>query len=188
MTRPRECTECGSTELTQDPDVLDTWFSSALWPFATLGWPDETEDLRGLLPEQHEQHGPRDHQSLGQPDDHDRPRVHGRGAVRGRRHPLPGAGDRRAAHVEVARHRGRSARPHRRSTARTRSARGPHRSRCRARTCASTRAASRATAASATSSGMRPAWCSGPRARVRPKPPTASRCKSTSRTAGSCRG
>jgi valyl-tRNA synthetase len=47
---PPECTECGSTELKQDPDVLDTWFSSALWPFATLGWPDETEDLRTFYP------------------------------------------------------------------------------------------------------------------------------------------
>ncbi len=47
---PEECTECGSTELVQDTDVLDTWFSSALWPFATLGWPDETEDLRTFYP------------------------------------------------------------------------------------------------------------------------------------------
>jgi valyl-tRNA synthetase len=47
---PRQCTECGSSELAQDPDVLDTWFSSALWPFATLGWPDETEDLRTFYP------------------------------------------------------------------------------------------------------------------------------------------
>src|SRR5438067_2414257 len=47
---PTECTECGSAELTQDTDVLDTWFSSALWPFATLGWPDETEDLRTFYP------------------------------------------------------------------------------------------------------------------------------------------
>jgi valyl-tRNA synthetase len=50
VTRPHECTECGSTELTQDPDVLDTWFSSALWPFATLGWPDDTEDLEAFYP------------------------------------------------------------------------------------------------------------------------------------------
>jgi valyl-tRNA synthetase len=42
---PVECPACGSKELTQDEDVLDTWFSSALWPFSTLGWPDETEDL-----------------------------------------------------------------------------------------------------------------------------------------------
>ncbi len=48
--RPQECTQCGSTELEQDPDVLDTWFSSALWPFATLGWPDETEDLEAFYP------------------------------------------------------------------------------------------------------------------------------------------
>jgi valyl-tRNA synthetase len=50
VTSPRECTECGSTELTQDPDVLDTWFSSALWPFATLGWPDDTADLEAFYP------------------------------------------------------------------------------------------------------------------------------------------
>src|SRR5579864_1234128 len=48
--RPEACTECGSRELTQDPDVLDTWFSSALWPFATLGWPEETDDLRRHYP------------------------------------------------------------------------------------------------------------------------------------------
>ncbi|HEV2035867.1 MAG TPA: valine--tRNA ligase [Candidatus Dormibacteraeota bacterium] len=48
--RPRECPECRSTKLTQDTDVLDTWFSSALWPFATLGWPDETEDLKAFYP------------------------------------------------------------------------------------------------------------------------------------------
>ena len=48
--RPTECAECGNTEMTQDTDVLDTWFSSALWPFATLGWPDETEDLRSFYP------------------------------------------------------------------------------------------------------------------------------------------
>src|SRR5436309_2580375 len=47
---PEQCTECGSAELTQDTDVLDTWFSSALWPFATLGWPEATEDLRTFYP------------------------------------------------------------------------------------------------------------------------------------------
>ncbi len=47
---PEACAECGSTELTRDPDVLDTWFSSALWPFATLGWPDDTPDLRRFYP------------------------------------------------------------------------------------------------------------------------------------------
>ena len=47
---PRECTECASTKLVQHPDVLDTWFSSALWPFATLGWPEETDDLKAFYP------------------------------------------------------------------------------------------------------------------------------------------
>jgi valyl-tRNA synthetase len=49
MEDPTEC-RCGSTELAQDPDVLDTWFSSALWPFSTLGWPDDTPDLRTFYP------------------------------------------------------------------------------------------------------------------------------------------
>ena len=47
---PEVCTTCGSQQLTQDPDVLDTWFSSALWPFATLGWPEDTEDLKLFHP------------------------------------------------------------------------------------------------------------------------------------------
>jgi len=47
---PGACAECGSTELTQDEDVLDTWFSSALWPFATLGWPDDTPERRAWYP------------------------------------------------------------------------------------------------------------------------------------------
>ena len=47
---PDVCAECGSTELVRDPDVLDTWFSSALWPFATLGWPDDTPELRRYYP------------------------------------------------------------------------------------------------------------------------------------------
>lgn len=42
--------KAGTSELTQDPDVLDTWFSSALWPFSTLGWPNETEDLKKFYP------------------------------------------------------------------------------------------------------------------------------------------
>ncbi len=46
---PTEC-KCGSNNLKQDEDVLDTWFSSALWPFSTLGWPDDTEDLKTFYP------------------------------------------------------------------------------------------------------------------------------------------
>ena len=47
---PTSCAECGSGDLAQDPDVLDTWFSSALWPFATLGWPEATPELRAFYP------------------------------------------------------------------------------------------------------------------------------------------
>ncbi|MBQ3912160.1 MAG: valine--tRNA ligase [Lachnospiraceae bacterium] len=49
-TAPAKCPKCGSTHLTQDPDTLDTWFSSALWPFSTLGWPEKTEDLDYFYP------------------------------------------------------------------------------------------------------------------------------------------
>jgi valyl-tRNA synthetase len=48
--RPPKCEECGGTDLVQDDDVLDTWFSSGLWPFSTLGWPDETPELRKYYP------------------------------------------------------------------------------------------------------------------------------------------
>ena len=47
---PAKCPACGSAKITQDSDVLDTWFSSALWPFSTLGWPDDTADLRDFYP------------------------------------------------------------------------------------------------------------------------------------------
>ncbi len=47
---PEVCPKCGCSHLTQDPDTLDTWFSSALWPFSTLGWPDRTEDLEYFYP------------------------------------------------------------------------------------------------------------------------------------------
>ena len=50
ITKPEKCEKCGSTKLTQDPDTLDTWFSSALWPFSTLGWPEETEDFKTFFP------------------------------------------------------------------------------------------------------------------------------------------
>jgi valyl-tRNA synthetase len=50
MDPPDKCRQCGSTETTQETDVLDTWFSSALWPFSTLGWPDETEDYKTFYP------------------------------------------------------------------------------------------------------------------------------------------
>jgi valyl-tRNA synthetase len=47
---PQACIKCGSKNITQDPDVLDTWFSSGLWPHSTLGWPEQTEDFRYFYP------------------------------------------------------------------------------------------------------------------------------------------
>ena len=49
-TKPEICTKCGNTHLHQDEDTLDTWFSSALWPFSTLGWPSQTEDFKYFYP------------------------------------------------------------------------------------------------------------------------------------------
>ena len=49
-TAPEKCAHCGSEHIHQDPDTLDTWFSSALWPFSTLGWPDNTEELKHYYP------------------------------------------------------------------------------------------------------------------------------------------
>ncbi|MFZ1612844.1 MAG: valine--tRNA ligase [Holophaga sp.] len=48
--QPAMCPHCGSIQFTQDPDTLDTWFSSALWPFSVFGWPEETEDLKRYYP------------------------------------------------------------------------------------------------------------------------------------------
>jgi valyl-tRNA synthetase len=47
---PHKCSKCGSTNIKQDEDVLDTWFSSGLWPFSTLGWPNQTEDFKYFYP------------------------------------------------------------------------------------------------------------------------------------------
>jgi valyl-tRNA synthetase len=47
---PTRCAHCGSAKIEQDPDVLDTWFSSGLWPFSTLGWPDQTAELKAYYP------------------------------------------------------------------------------------------------------------------------------------------
>ncbi len=49
-TDPERCPKCGSADLAQEPDVLDTWFSSALWPFSTMGWPEDTPELRKFYP------------------------------------------------------------------------------------------------------------------------------------------
>ncbi|MBI9112101.1 valine--tRNA ligase [Maridesulfovibrio ferrireducens] len=50
LTDPDKCTKCGSSKITQEDDVLDTWFSSALWPFSTMGWPDNTPELAKYYP------------------------------------------------------------------------------------------------------------------------------------------
>src|SRR5262249_12098459 len=47
---PASCPVCGRTDLVQDPDVLDTWFSSQLWPFSVFGWPDQTPDMQEFYP------------------------------------------------------------------------------------------------------------------------------------------
>ena len=50
ISAPEKCTSCGASSFIQDPDVLDTWFSSALWPFSTMGWPDDTQLLKKFYP------------------------------------------------------------------------------------------------------------------------------------------
>ena len=112
----------GWERLRRDEDVLDTWFSSALWPFATLGWPDETPELRAFYPTDVLIDGARHHLPLGRADDHDGARVHRRDPVQRRLHPLGDPGARRPADVEEPRHRHRPARARSTCTAPTRSA------------------------------------------------------------------
>jgi valyl-tRNA synthetase len=50
MQAPAQCPKCGHSELTQESDVLDTWFSSALWPFSTMGWPEQSDLLKTFYP------------------------------------------------------------------------------------------------------------------------------------------
>ncbi len=111
---PAACERCGGV-LRQDEDVLDTWFSSALWPFAVLGWPDDTPELLGVLPHRCPGHGPGHHLPLGCPDGDDGPRVPGGDPVHRRLHNVGHPGARRPADVEVARHRDRPARRDRRA-------------------------------------------------------------------------
>ncbi len=70
---PRRCPRCDSTQIEQDSDVLDTWFSSALWPFITLGWQDGSPDYQTLLPHLAHGHRFRHHLFLGGAHDHDGP-------------------------------------------------------------------------------------------------------------------
>ena len=70
---PTKCPKCGGSKLTQDKDVLDTWFSSGLWPFSTLGWPDDTARPPHLLPDEPPHQRLRHPVLLGRPHDHDGP-------------------------------------------------------------------------------------------------------------------
>ncbi len=98
----------------RDEDVLDTWFSSALWPFSTLGWPDKTPELARFYPTNRAGHRLRHHLLLGCPHDDDGPALHAGGAVRRRLHPPSGARCVGRQDVEVEGQCGRSARRHRR--------------------------------------------------------------------------
>ena len=82
--------------ITRDEDVLDTWFSSALWPFSTLGWPDDDAGPEALLPDRRAGHRLRHHLLLGRPDDDDGPALHEGGAVLDRLHPRAWSATRRA--------------------------------------------------------------------------------------------
>ncbi len=116
-TPPDRCGSCGG-ELRQDEDVLDTWFSSALWPFAVLGWPERDPGAARLLPHRRAGHGAGHHLPLGGPDGDDGPGVRRRRPLRRRLHHPGDPSARRAADVEEPRHRhrpaGRDRRPRRR--------------------------------------------------------------------------
>ncbi len=107
----------------RDPDVLDTWFSSALWPFATLGWPRGDPAAEGLLPRRRPVDGAGHHLPVGRPHGDVRHRPHRRAAVPRRADPRRHPGARRPPDVEVARHRDRPARRDRRTWGRCRAVR-----------------------------------------------------------------
>ena len=102
---------------TQDEDVLDTWFSSALWCHSTLGWPEDTHELRDVPAVVGARHRLRHHLLLGRADDHDDDLLHRQGAVPRRLHQRPRARRGRPEDVEVEGQRARSARPDRRRDA-----------------------------------------------------------------------
>ncbi len=114
-TAPDACAECGSKELIQETDVLDTWFSSALWPFATLGWPDPTADLEHFYPGDLQTTGREIIRLWENRMIFCGLELLGRAPVPRRDHPLDGAGARRPADVEEPRHRHRPARRRRRA-------------------------------------------------------------------------
>ena len=158
-------------ELEQDPDIFDTWFSSGLWPFSTLGWPDETPDSGPVLSDLGHGDRLRHHLLLGRPDDDARHPPDRPGAVP---HGLPVGADPRPARqedVEDDGQRRRPARDHRRGRGRRAAVRAHPRHDARATTSASARPSSRTPGTSRTSSGTRRGSSSG---RGRPPSPTAS--------------
>ena len=102
---PTSCPDCGSTELVQESDVLDTWFSSALWPFSTMGWPDKTKDLATFYPTSVLVTGFDILFFWVAPHDDDGPALHGSGALQARLPARPRA--RRAGPQNVQVHRQR---------------------------------------------------------------------------------
>ena len=153
-----ECPKCGGP-LRQDPDVLDTWFSSGLWPFSTLGWPEETPELKTFYPTDVPHHGLRHPLLLGRAHDHAGHALHGRRPVPRRVHPRDRPRRRRAEDVEVQGQRRRPAWSSWRSSAPTPSASRWPPSPASGATSASARSGSKATATSPTRSGTRPASC-----------------------------
>ena len=103
-------------DLTQDPDVLDTWFSSSLWPFSTLGWPDDTDGSARILSDHLDDHRLRHPVLLGGAHDDDGHRAHRRRSVPPGAHAWPGARSRAQEDVEDQGQRGRPARHQRAST------------------------------------------------------------------------
>ena len=99
--------------LSQDEDVLDTWFSSGLWPFSTLGWPEQTAELARYYPDRRAGDGLRHHLLLGRADDDAGAAFPGRGAVPHGLHPRPGARRARPEDVEIQGQRHRPAGPDR---------------------------------------------------------------------------
>ncbi len=96
---PEKCSKCDSKELRQDDDVLDTWFSSALWPFATLGLPEKTRGIQRVLSDHGSFHCSRNHQFVGFAHDLHELEVHQNDPVQACLDPSGYSNHRRKAHV-----------------------------------------------------------------------------------------